>query len=85
MVVDLPHELKPELTAFLARNKVVFAWSQQEVRGISLKVMEHRLNVYPEARLVRQKKRYFGQKKNKIISAEVTRIYFGNPISNLVS
>lgn len=45
---DLPGELKQSLATCLAHNKVIFTSSPQEVRGISPKVMEHRLNIFPE-------------------------------------
>lgn len=66
-------EFKQKFTAYLSKYKEVFASSPQEVRGISPRVMEHRLNVLLDALPVRKKKRHFGSENDKIISAEVTK------------
>lgn len=74
VVVDLSLEVKHKLITCLSRNKNVFAWSVQKIRGISLKIMEHKLNILAEARSVKQKKRYFGLEKDKVIRAEITKL-----------
>ncbi|XP_074561589.1 uncharacterized protein LOC141817864 [Curcuma longa] len=53
---DLAPELKQSLTACLIQNNDAFAWSLQEVTGVSPDLMEHRLNVIPGSQPVRQKK-----------------------------
>ncbi|GAV57545.1 hypothetical protein CFOL_v3_01082 [Cephalotus follicularis] len=50
---------KRELITFLQNNKDVFAWSAEEVPGISPNVMVHRLSVEPMRPPTRQKKRNF--------------------------
>ncbi|GAV92351.1 hypothetical protein CFOL_v3_35730, partial [Cephalotus follicularis] len=48
---------KGELITFLRENKDVFAWSAEEVPGISPDVMVHKLSVDPARPPTRQKKR----------------------------
>ncbi|KAL0448681.1 UNVERIFIED_CONTAM: hypothetical protein Slati_1424500 [Sesamum latifolium] len=44
------------------------------MQGISPKVMVHRLNVHPEARPIKQKKRAFETERNKIIKEQVEKL-----------
>ncbi|KAL0430978.1 UNVERIFIED_CONTAM: hypothetical protein Sradi_0723800 [Sesamum radiatum] len=44
------------------------------MQGISPEVMVHRLNVHPEARLIKQKKSAFGTDRNRIIKEEVEKL-----------
>ncbi|GAV81405.1 hypothetical protein CFOL_v3_24860 [Cephalotus follicularis] len=50
---------KGKLITFLENNKDVFAWSADEVPGITQNVMVHRLSVDPMRLLTRQKKMNF--------------------------
>ncbi|GAV89402.1 hypothetical protein CFOL_v3_32817 [Cephalotus follicularis] len=50
---------KVELITFLRDNKHIFAWSAEEVPGISPDVMVHKLSVDPARPPTRQKKRNF--------------------------
>ncbi|GAV79632.1 hypothetical protein CFOL_v3_23096 [Cephalotus follicularis] len=52
-----------ELITFLRDNKDVFAWSAEEVPGISPSVMTHRLSVDPARTPTRQKKRNFAPER----------------------
>ncbi|XP_075645117.1 uncharacterized protein LOC142616117 [Castanea sativa] len=52
------------LATFLKENRVVFAWSHEDMPGIDLPVIVHRLNVSPSFLLVRQKKRVFAQERD---------------------
>ncbi|GAV77012.1 hypothetical protein CFOL_v3_20484 [Cephalotus follicularis] len=52
-----------ELITFLRDNKDVFAWSAEEVPGISPSVMTHRLSVDPTRPPTRQKKRNFAPER----------------------
>ncbi|XP_075515967.1 uncharacterized protein LOC142550801 [Primulina tabacum] len=49
VAADLDLETKHDLLAFLKANLDIFAWSSQELRGVSPRVTEHRLNIFPEA------------------------------------
>ncbi|XP_074559175.1 uncharacterized protein LOC141815128 [Curcuma longa] len=63
-----------ELGACLRLNKDVFAWTPDELTGVSLLIAVHRLNTLPSARHVKQKRRYFDPKQNKIIQDEVQKL-----------
>ena len=57
--------------AFLRDNQDVFAWSHEDMPGIDLSVIIHRLNVSLSFSPVRQKKRVFAQERDKVITEEV--------------
>ncbi|XP_075524561.1 uncharacterized protein LOC142556963 [Primulina tabacum] len=68
---DLEDSTRVKLLSCLRTNISIFAWSQQELVGISPKVAEHKLNIIPGSRPIRQKKRHFGPEKDKIIEGQV--------------
>ena len=45
-------EMRTRLVQFLKENLDVFAWSHEDMLGICLKVIQYRLNVDPEKKLV---------------------------------
>ncbi|XP_075521550.1 uncharacterized protein LOC142554758 [Primulina tabacum] len=47
---------------------------RQELVGISPQVAEHKLNIIPGSRPVKQKKRYFGPEKDKVIDEQVQEL-----------
>ena len=44
-----------ELICFLKRNKSTFAWSTEDMPGISIDVTSHKLNVDPSFKPIKQK------------------------------
>ena len=54
---NLANETRQAITSFLVKNLDVFAWSHEDMVGIDPKVMCHRLNIDPNHRPVRQKRR----------------------------
>ncbi|XP_073286801.1 uncharacterized protein [Primulina huaijiensis] len=68
---DLEASTRVNLWTCLKANLSVFAWSQQELVGISHQVAEHKLNIVPRSRPVKQKKRHFGTEKDKVIDEQV--------------
>ena len=46
----LAEDLRSLLTHFLKQNKDVFAWKQEDMGGIDLAIITHRLNVSPSDR-----------------------------------
>ncbi|KAL0386418.1 UNVERIFIED_CONTAM: Transposon Ty3-G Gag-Pol polyprotein [Sesamum latifolium] len=70
--LDPPFE--HDLINFLKEHSDVFAWETSDMQGISPEVMVHRLNVHPEARSIKQKKRTFGTDRNRIIKEEVEKL-----------
>ena len=63
---DLEGNIKKGLICFLRKNIDVFAWSHEDMPGIDLSVITHRLNV-PSSRPMRQKKRVFAPKRDNAI------------------
>ena len=66
--------VRQELTAFLRDNQDVFAWSHEDMPGINLSIMVHKLNVSPSFSPIRQKKRVFAQERDKAIAEEVRKL-----------
>ena len=48
IVMTLSLEMRTRLIRFLKENLDVFAWSHEDMPGISPKVIQHKLNVDPE-------------------------------------
>ena len=60
----LSPEMKLMLVQFLKENLNVFAWSHEDMPGISLRVIEHKLNVNPEKKPFLQKRWVFAPEQN---------------------
>ncbi|GAV63701.1 hypothetical protein CFOL_v3_07219 [Cephalotus follicularis] len=65
---------KEDLITFLRDNRDVFAWSAEEVPGISPEVMVHKLSVDPARPPIRQKKRNFALERQQAIAEEVSKL-----------
>ncbi|XP_027178148.1 uncharacterized protein LOC113777314 [Coffea eugenioides] len=70
----LPSPLKEEMIHLIKDHRDIFAWSADEVVGVPPELMIHQLNVNPQARPVRQKRRHFGPERSKAISDEVDKL-----------
>jgi ribonuclease HI len=70
----LDAETRDNLIRFLQRNVEVFAWSHEDMPGISPERIVHVLNVDPEARPVRQKRRKFAPERIEAITEEVEKL-----------
>ena len=66
--------VRQDLASFLRMNQGVFAWSHEDMPGIDLSVIVHRLNVNPDSSPVRQKKRVFAQERDKAVAEEVRKL-----------
>jgi hypothetical protein len=51
--------MKEELVAFLRQNSDVFSWSHEDMTGIDPSFIVHTLNVDPNYRPVKQRRRTF--------------------------
>ncbi|XP_075494827.1 uncharacterized protein LOC142532404 [Primulina tabacum] len=71
VVRDINASTRVNLLNCLKTNIGVFAWSQQKLAGISPQVAEHKLNILPRSRPMKQKKRHFGPEKDKVIEEQV--------------
>ena len=72
--VDLEEKIKKDHIRFLRENIDVFAWSHEDMPGIDLSFITHRLNVYPSSKPVRQKKRVFVLERDNAIKEEVQKL-----------
>ena len=50
---SMKEKMKQGLIQFLRENIDVFAWSHEDMPGMDLSVITHRLNVYPSSKPVR--------------------------------
>ncbi|KAL0455797.1 UNVERIFIED_CONTAM: Retrovirus-related Pol polyprotein from transposon gypsy [Sesamum latifolium] len=79
--------MEPELEAltidFLRKNNDMFAWSPSDFREINLEIIVRRLNLDPECRPIKQKKRAFGVERNRIIEEEVNKLLEAGCVSEI--
>ena len=71
---NLSTKMKKKLVQFLKDNLDVFAWSHEDMLGISIKIIQHKLNVDPEKKPVQQKRRVFSLERNQEIMDEVNKL-----------
>ena len=70
----LSPEMRTRLIEFLKENIDVFAWSHEDMLGISPKIAQHKLNVDLERKLVQQRRRAFAHERDQAITEEVTKL-----------
>ena len=70
----LSPEMRTRLIRFLKENLDVFAWSHEDISGISPEVIQHRLNVDPERKPVQQRQRTFAPERDQAVAEEVTKL-----------
>ena len=46
--INFPKDMKPELIALLKEFKEIFAWSYQDMPGLDIEIVMHRITVKPE-------------------------------------
>jgi hypothetical protein len=62
------------LIRFLQDNRDVFTWQPADMPRVPRELTEHKLKVYPQARLIRQKLCRFMPDKREAICAELARL-----------
>ncbi|XP_062118739.1 uncharacterized protein LOC133832408 [Humulus lupulus] len=67
-------DIKEKLIKFLKDNLDVFAWSHKDMVGIDPSIMCHHLNIDPEARPVRQKRRALNLERYAALKEEVDKL-----------
>lgn len=91
--LQLPREIRGELVNFLQSNKDVFASTHEEMPGIDPSVIVHQLNVDPNSKPVKQKRRSFAPEYNQAAVEEVEKLlqagfikaaYYPNWLANVV-
>ena len=71
---NLSTKMKKKLVQFLKDNLDVFAWSHEDMLGISIKIIQHKLNVDPEKKPIQQRRRVFSLERNQEIMDEVNKL-----------
>ena len=64
---SMKEKMEQVLAQFLWKSIDFFAWSHEDMPGIDLSVIIHRLNVYPSSKPVCQRKRVFAPKRDNAI------------------
>jgi hypothetical protein len=72
--LQLPQQMKEELVVFLRHNSDVFAWSHKYMLGIDPLVIVHKMNVDPNYRPMRQRRRTFAAERNQAVAEEVEKL-----------
>ncbi|XP_071913927.1 uncharacterized protein [Coffea arabica] len=70
----LPAEEKEGLKALLREYSQVFAWTVEDMPGIPTDLAVHHLDVDPNFKPVKQKKRSFAPERNEVIKAEIGKL-----------
>ena len=59
---------------FLNKSKDVFAWSANDLRGVSRDIIEHRMDIDPKIKPKKQRLRKMSDEKVTAVKAEVQRL-----------
>ena len=70
----LESDLRDDLARFLQQNQDIFAWDHQDMPGIDPRVMSHRLNVDPNFRPVKQKRRGMAPERQEAVLEEIGKL-----------
>jgi hypothetical protein len=70
----LTQEVREGLVNFLRRNMEVFALSHEDMLGISLEEIVHVLNVDPNMKPMKQKRKKFAPERVEAIAVEVEKL-----------
>jgi hypothetical protein len=71
---SMTKEIRALIVSFLRKNADVFAWSHDNMPGISPEVIAHKLNVNPSTSPVKQKRRVFVPERNAAVMEEVDKL-----------
>ncbi|VFQ72015.1 unnamed protein product [Cuscuta campestris] len=67
-------ELRSRVISVLKRFRRVFAWSPADMPGLDHKIAVHRLNVLPDAKPVKLKRRHLSQERRDFVKKEVATL-----------
>ena len=70
----LSEEEQGRLLTFLHHNVDIFAWAASDMTGIPSEVIVYKLNIDPNFKPIRQKKRSFAPERQKAIDEEVAKL-----------
>ncbi|CAL8993406.1 unnamed protein product, partial [Prunus brigantina] len=71
---SLSSSLRTEFITFLKANSEVFAWSYDDMSGISPDVISYKLSISPSFKPVRQKRRSYDAERYEAMKAEVDKL-----------
>jgi ribonuclease HI len=71
---SMAKEIRASVVNFLRGNADVFAWSHDDMPGISTEVISHELSVNPSTPPVKQKRRVFAPERNTAVMEEVDKL-----------
>lgn len=60
---DIEPELKKYVIGVVCQYHDVFVWGPKDMPGLDLSVAQHKINVDPEAKSVKEKKRTFAMER----------------------
>ena len=66
--------MRAKLVQFLKENLDVFAWSHEDMPGIAPEIIQHKLNVNPDKKLIQQRQRVFAPEWDQAVMDEVTKL-----------
>ncbi|CAL8094102.1 unnamed protein product [Prunus armeniaca] len=66
--------LRAQFIEFLRHHSEVFAWSYDDMLGISPEVISHKLSIFPAYKLVRQKRRSYDVERYEAMCTEVDKL-----------
>ncbi|KAM2686311.1 hypothetical protein EV2_009212 [Malus domestica] len=72
--ITLSPPIRLALISFLQENTEVFAWSYEDMPGISPDIICYRLSINPKTKPVRQKRKYCDAERYKAMKAEVEKL-----------
>ncbi|KAK4841195.1 hypothetical protein QYF36_000455 [Acer negundo] len=70
----LSDDIRNQLVTFLKERRNSFAWSHEDMIGIDPNVIVHQLQVDPNHQPVKQKRRKFASKRNKVINDKIQKL-----------
>lgn len=79
----LSDEMQRTITDFLKQNLSTFAWSMTDMKGIDPSITTHELNVDPNIKPIRQKRRKLGPERSKAVVEEVERLLSAGSIAEV--
>ncbi|CAL8164014.1 unnamed protein product [Prunus armeniaca] len=71
---SLSPSLRIDFITFLRANSEVFAWSYNDIPGISPDVINHKLSISPSFKPVRQKRRSYDAERYEAMNTEVDKL-----------
>ena len=80
---DLTPEAEEQLLQCLRKNADVFAWSSEDIPGVSRQIIEHHLNIYPGSNPLKQRLRKASLERQEIIKEEVAKLLKAGIIQEL--